>query len=73
MIDHLASEMKVTGQELREANLYKEGQMTPYKQQLTHCHVEQLYSQLKTNCKYDERLKEIDDFNKVRICDVNME
>lgn len=50
--------------ELRWKNLYKEGDRTPFLQQIDEdWHVPQLLTELREECKYDERRSKIEQFN----------
>ena len=66
VIDHLAHALNVSGEALREANLYREGQTTPYGDVLMSCHLEKLWRQLKESSDYKRRSAEIEAFNQVR-------
>ena len=65
-MDHLAHALNVSGEALREANLYREGQTTPYGDVLVSCHLEKLWRQLKESSDYERRYAEIEAFNQVR-------
>ena len=64
-MDHVAFELGVSGEELREANMYREGQTTPYGDVMSPCYLEDIYSQLKASAQFDRRQAEIVQYNKV--------
>lgn len=65
-MDHVAFELKVTGEQLREANMYTEGQTTPYGSVMSPCYLQDMYNQLKSSVQFDSREANIVQFNKVR-------
>ena len=50
--------------QLREINLYKEGDTTHYKTVLTQCNLRRCWDDVKTQSKFVQRRKEVDVFNR---------
>ena len=50
--------------QLREINLYKEGDTTHYKTVLTQCNLQRCWDDVKTQSKFVQRRKEVDLFNR---------
>lgn len=61
----LAAQLQIPVETLREKNLYKEGNKTHYGQPLKDWNVPVLWKTLRESCKFDERKKEIEEFNQV--------
>jgi len=63
-IEHLATELKVTAEELRHSNLYKEGDLTPYRMPVQKTQLSRLWTQVSDLADWPARLKSVEDFNK---------
>ena len=50
--------------QLREVNLYKEGDITYYQTVLTQCNLQRCWDDVKTQSKFEQRRKEINLFNR---------
>ncbi|CAG8481826.1 9875_t:CDS:10, partial [Acaulospora colombiana] len=59
----IADRLGIDVVELREKNLYSEGQKTPFNQTLTDWHIPELFQQVKECADYENRRKQVDDFN----------
>ena len=49
--------------QVREINLYQEGDISPYGMKLAKCTLPELWENCKTDSEYDGRLKDIEQFN----------
>lgn len=58
-----ADNLGISIDDLREKNLYKEGQLTPFLQRLEDWHVPQILKQIREESDYDRRVKEVEEFN----------
>jgi xanthine dehydrogenase/oxidase len=65
VITTVADKLKMDVDELRNKNLYKEGQLTPFLQPLIDWHVPEIMEEIKTTCSLDSRKAEIAEFNRV--------
>ena len=65
IVDRLAAALGVTSEQIKEANLYKEGQLSPFNVPLTPCYSTELWSTLKSSADFDKRAADIETFNKV--------
>lgn len=63
--NELAGKLDVSPETLREANLYQEGQTTPYGRAVTPCYVGETWNKLKVSSDFVNRSAEIDKFNSV--------
>lgn len=70
-MDHISHALGVSGDALRRANLYKEGQTTPYGDIMTPCYIEDMWNEMRSSSQYERRSAEIQKFNKV-IGDTNL-
>ncbi len=50
--------------DVRENNLYRRGDVTPFGQALTYCYMREVWAYLREVCRYDERKAEVAAFNK---------
>lgn len=64
-MEHVAKSLGKSAEDVRVANLYQKGQVTPYKQPLTYCSISSLWSQLVESCDFDARQEAVEAFNKV--------
>ncbi|KAJ2726263.1 hypothetical protein GGI07_000740 [Coemansia sp. Benny D115] len=63
MLCEVADKLGCTVEHLREVNMYKPGDMTPFDQALDDWNVPLMWEQLKTKASFAERRKQVDDFN----------
>ncbi|CAG8545594.1 29996_t:CDS:10, partial [Gigaspora margarita] len=63
MLNDAAERMGINADELREKNLYVEGQKTPYNQTLENWCLPSVYQQVKETSEFEKRKKEIEEFN----------
>ncbi|KAG0132095.1 molybdopterin binding aldehyde oxidase/xanthine dehydrogenase [Tuber indicum] len=59
----VADNLKMSVDELRWKNLYKEGELTPFLQPLEDWHVPLIITQLKAESDYDARVRRVEEFN----------
>ena len=59
--------------QVREVNLYKEGDTTPHGLKLENCTVRELWAKCKEDSQYEQRLEEVKEFNRYIICYVRKE
>jgi xanthine dehydrogenase/oxidase len=50
--------------QVRETNLYRRGDVTPFGQALTYCYMREVWAYLREVCRYDERKAAVAEFNK---------
>ena len=62
-IDDAAFSVGMPAEELREKNFYERGDVTPFGQALSYCYMKEVWTYLKEQCKFDEKRKQVDDFN----------
>eukprot|EP01130_Rhizamoeba_saxonica_P006851 TRINITY_DN2744_c0_g2_i1.p1 TRINITY_DN2744_c0_g2~~TRINITY_DN2744_c0_g2_i1.p1 ORF type:complete len:1534 (-),score=290.33 TRINITY_DN2744_c0_g2_i1:542-5143(-) len=62
-IDAAAVSMGVDPAVVREQNMYERGEATPFGQSLTYCYMKEVWKYLKEQCKYEDRRKQVDQFN----------
>ena len=55
-------------QQVREQNLYHEGDKIPASQMLTDFHLRQCWKELMTKINYEDRVAEIENFNRFVQC-----
>lgn len=60
---HVAEKLGMDGVEVRTRNMYKEGDLTHYGQQLVHCTMSRCWNECMENAKYLERVSEVKQFN----------
>jgi xanthine dehydrogenase/oxidase len=63
-IDDAAFSIGMSAEELREKNMYERGDVTPFGQALSYCYMKEVWNYLKEQCKYAEKRRQVDDFNK---------
>lgn len=66
-MDHVATILGKDPAEVRQANLYKKGQVTPGGMPLTYCSISSLFTQLEQMAAVSSRKQAVEAFNKV-IC-----
>lgn len=64
VMDHVAQKLGMDRVELRTKNMYKEGDVTHYNQVLEYCTLNRCWEECLQNSKYEERLKEVERFNR---------
>ncbi|KAI7829410.1 putative xanthine dehydrogenase HxA [Gamsiella multidivaricata] len=64
-MSHIAEQINIPVETLREANFYQEGDLTHYNQQLVDYHVPKGYMQLRARADYDSRRMKVAEFNKL--------
>ncbi|KAJ2007210.1 hypothetical protein H4R26_000926, partial [Coemansia thaxteri] len=64
MLCEVADHLRLPIDILREINLYKPGDVTPFSQRLDDWNVPHMWQQLKTKAAYDDRRLAVDDFNR---------
>jgi xanthine dehydrogenase/oxidase len=62
-LDHAATAIGMTAEEVREKNLYDRGQVTPYGQSLTFCYMKTVWAWAKERSEYEKRRADVEDFN----------
>lgn len=67
MIRHIAEYLKKDFIEIAEMNLYKEGDITYYKQELVHCTLGRCWNECLASSNFHEKRKEIAKFNEYEI------
>ncbi|KAJ2760226.1 hypothetical protein IWQ56_005538, partial [Coemansia nantahalensis] len=63
MLCEVADRLALPVEHLRELNMYREGDATPFKQRLTEWNVPAMWAQLKQKAEYAPRRAEVDAFN----------
>lgn len=64
VMDQVAQKLGMDRVELRTKNMYKEGDATHYNQVLEYCTLNRCWEECLQNSKYEERLKEVERFNR---------
>jgi xanthine dehydrogenase large subunit len=59
IIEQIAETLALDAFDVREANVYRKGQLTPYGQEIDDSVLPELYARLRKSCDYDRRRKEI--------------
>ena len=52
------------GQQVREVNFFKEGDVTHFNRELTSCHIQRVWNELLEKCHYEKRREIADTFNR---------
>lgn len=63
VLEFVANAVSKTPDTIRELNFYTDGQNTPYNQPLSDVVMTRVWDTLKTQCDYDNAVKEVQDFN----------
>jgi xanthine dehydrogenase/oxidase len=63
-VDDAAHAAGLDPADVREANLYRRGDVTPFGQALTYCYMREVWSYLRGICDYDKRKAEVAEFNR---------
>uniref|UniRef100_F1KRL5 xanthine dehydrogenase n=1 Tax=Ascaris suum TaxID=6253 RepID=F1KRL5_ASCSU len=64
MMAHIADEIGINVNELREKNLYKEGECTPFGMHLQQCNIRRCWTECFELSDYEIRLNAVNDFNR---------
>ncbi|KAJ2368064.1 hypothetical protein H4S02_010172, partial [Coemansia sp. RSA 2611] len=64
MLCEVADRLNLSVDHVREINLYRTGDVTPFSQKLDDWNVPQMWAQLKSKACYDERRQAVDEFNR---------
>ncbi|KAJ2604265.1 hypothetical protein GGF44_006722, partial [Coemansia sp. RSA 1694] len=64
MLCEVADRLQMPVEAIRELNLYQRGDVTPFSQKLDGWNVPHMWDQLKAKAQYDERRREVDEFNR---------
>ena len=68
-MEHVARALARPPEEIREKNLYaSRGAVTHYKQDLTDCHIREMWAQLKETSDFTARRAAVDAFNAANRC-----
>lgn len=62
-IETLAEKLKISEDQLRERNFYRQNQFTPYGQQLLYCNLRGVWESIKESSNYEERKKAVQEYN----------
>lgn len=63
-IDDAAFAAGLDPADVRQRNLYRRGDVTPFGQALTYCYMREVWSYLRDKCRYDERRRQVAEFNR---------
>ncbi|ORX63815.1 putative xanthine dehydrogenase HxA [Basidiobolus meristosporus CBS 931.73] len=63
-VHEVADRLNIPVDQFREINMYKEGQITHFNQELTDWHIPKMWKQIKESSNYDARRQAVDEFNK---------
>ncbi|KAJ1726090.1 hypothetical protein LPJ61_005428 [Coemansia biformis] len=63
MLCEVADKLALPVEQMRELNMYKEGDSTPFKQKLVEWNVPQMWTQIKDKAEFARRRAEVDQFN----------
>lgn len=63
MIRHIAEYLKKDFIEIAKLNLYQEGDITPYEQELIHCTLHRCWNECIESSQFSQRRQEIEKFN----------
>ena len=66
-LDHAATAIGMTAEDVRELNLYATGQVTPYGQALTYCYMRDVWQKTKEKSDYVKRRAAVDAFNAAQL------
>ncbi|KAJ2445331.1 hypothetical protein GGF42_006034 [Coemansia sp. RSA 2424] len=64
MLCEVADRLQMPVEAIRELNMYQRGDVTPFSQKLDGWNVPNMWDQLKAKAQYDERRREVDEFNR---------
>ena len=63
-MSHVASSLGLPAEQVRELNMYKKGDATPYGMVQVDCQIRQCWNTLKEKCSFNQRKVMVDNFNK---------
>ena len=63
-MSHVASSLVLPAEQVRELNMYKNGDATPYGMVQVDCQIRQCWNTLKEKCSFNQRKVMVDNFNK---------
>ncbi|MES2790495.1 MAG: molybdopterin cofactor-binding domain-containing protein [Planctomycetota bacterium] len=63
-IDDAAFAIGRTAEEIREANLYERGDVTPFGQALSDCYLRNVWDYLKQECHFEKKRQDVAEFNR---------
>jgi xanthine dehydrogenase/oxidase len=63
-IDDAAAAIGMRPEDLREKNLYDQGDVTPFGQALSYCYMKQVWEYVKDKSQFEEKCKAVEKFNK---------
>ncbi len=64
IISRVANHLELPHEEVREMNMYEEGDSTPYGKVLSNCNIQRCWKELKESSNFIERKLSIEKFNK---------
>ena len=64
LIAHVAGFLGLPNEHIKELNMYRDGDMTPFGMVLADCPIRRCWNTLKEKCSFDQRKVSVDDFNK---------
>ncbi|HLJ27429.1 MAG TPA: molybdopterin cofactor-binding domain-containing protein [Candidatus Angelobacter sp.] len=62
-LDDAAFVLGMLPEDVREKNLYDQGDVTPFGQALSYCYMKDVWKFLKAKCKFEEKKRSVDEFN----------
>ena len=62
-MDHVSKYLNADPLQIRRLNMYKNGDVSPFGNQLPYFNVDQIIDQLKSSCDYENRLAQVNTFN----------
>eukprot|EP00475_Leptophrys_vorax_P021366 TRINITY_DN29075_c0_g2_i1.p1 TRINITY_DN29075_c0_g2~~TRINITY_DN29075_c0_g2_i1.p1 ORF type:complete len:1060 (-),score=278.85 TRINITY_DN29075_c0_g2_i1:127-3024(-) len=65
MMEHVARELGLRPETVREMHLYKEGESTHYGQKLEQFYMDRMWADIKRSASFDDRLRQVNEFNAV--------
>lgn len=63
-MSHIANFLELSNEQVREINMYKDGDATPYGMVQVDCPIRRCWSTLMEKCTFDQRKVMVDNFNK---------
>lgn len=64
IIFKVATAMNLSSEEVREINLYKDGDITPFGTEVKNCTLPEIWKNCRSEAQYEERLKQVQQFNR---------
>ena len=62
--------MVIFRRQVRELNFYHEGDVTHFNQELASCYIQRVWDELVDKCKYEERRRHIEAFNRFELSSI---